>query len=180
MLLPLTQAALLNSHFVISPGPHLTTWPSCSSECRVGEAVFLVIFFLLVVRWKSEVQCLLVYEMHSAILNYHIQVHWGNRTPYLGICPVHGWSSGHLCQCTSGPQICEFLSVFCRQKKEERDIPVVELDLLLGQFFKAITKVRLYEPDSLTGFQQSINRYLQQKGYSLDIQLLIKNFRLLG
>ena len=46
--------------------------------------------------------------------------------------------------------------------------PVAELDLLLGHFFKDITKSNGedYEPDSPTAFT---NQHLKQKGYSLDI-----------
>ena len=63
---------------------------------------------------------------------------------------------------------------FCQQKGETRkmeNIPVEQLDQLLGYFFKDITKKdgQPYEPDSLTSFHRSFNRYLSHKGTKLDL-----------
>ena len=46
-----------------------------------------------------------------------------------------------------------------------------QLDQLLGYFFKDITKKdgQPYEPDSLTSFHRSFNRYLSHKGTKLDL-----------
>ena len=63
---------------------------------------------------------------------------------------------------------------YCKQVKEERaieNIPEIELDCFLGLFFKDITKTNgeNYEPDTLTGIHRSLNRYLHQKGSTIDI-----------
>lgn len=66
------------------------------------------------------------------------------------------------------------LQRYCDEVKEKRaieTIPVKELDILLGHFFKEVKKVNGhdYEPDTLTGFHRSISRYLKEKGVNYDI-----------
>jgi len=63
---------------------------------------------------------------------------------------------------------------YCEQVGEARkieEIPIQELDRLLGHFFKDVKKQdgQEYEPDSLTSFQRSFNRYLSQKGATFNI-----------
>ena len=51
------------------------------------------------------------------------------------------------------------------------NLPAAELDHLLGKFFMNIRKKngQEYEPDSISGIQRSIQRYLSEKGSSFNI-----------
>ena len=51
------------------------------------------------------------------------------------------------------------------------NLPAAELDHLLCKFFMNIRKKngQEYEPDSISGFQRSIQRYLSEKGSSVNI-----------
>lgn len=65
-------------------------------------------------------------------------------------------------------------SRFCGTIKEERnleEIPATELNVLLCRFFMTITKKdgSVYEPVSLTSFQRSVQRYLNDTNSSLNI-----------
>ena len=58
---------------------------------------------------------------------------------------------------------------FCLQQhknKELSDIPADKLNLLLGNFFKTVKKLNgtEYEPISLTCFQRSLQRSLNERG----------------
>ena len=70
----------------------------------------------------------------------------------------------------SGMRIWEW---YCEQVGETRkieEIPIRELDRLLGHFKDVKKQDGLeYEPDSLTSFQRSFNRYLSQKGATFNI-----------
>ena len=52
-----------------------------------------------------------------------------------------------------------------------KNLPAAELDHLLCKFFMNIRKKngQEYEPDSISGFQRSIQRYLSKKGSSVNI-----------
>jgi hypothetical protein len=58
------------------------------------------------------------------------------------------------------------------ETRELKDIPPVELDRLLSHFFVTVRKNdgSLYEPDTLSSFQRSIDRHLtqQKKSFSTD------------
>ena len=63
---------------------------------------------------------------------------------------------------------------FCLQENENRelsDIPEEELNLLLCKFFKSFKKLEgtEYEPGSLTSFQQSLQRSLNERGSNVNI-----------
>ena len=63
---------------------------------------------------------------------------------------------------------------FCLQENENRelsDIPEEELNLLLCKFFKSVKKLdgTEYEPGSLTSFQRSIQRSLNERGSNVNI-----------
>ena len=63
---------------------------------------------------------------------------------------------------------------FCLQEKENRelsDIPEEELNLLLCKFFKSLKKLdgTEYEPGSLTSFQRSLQRSLNERGSNVNI-----------
>ncbi|KAK3729210.1 hypothetical protein QZH41_002772 [Actinostola sp. cb2023] len=63
---------------------------------------------------------------------------------------------------------------FCQSNEEERkmeDIPLEELNKLFCKFFISVRKQDggEYEPGTLSGFQRSFQRYLQEKGSSYNI-----------
>ena len=63
---------------------------------------------------------------------------------------------------------------FCLQQDENRelcDTPADELNLLLCKFFKTVKKLdgTKYEPVSLTCFQRSLQRSLNEKGSDVNI-----------
>ena len=63
---------------------------------------------------------------------------------------------------------------FCLQEDENRelsDIPADELNLLLCKFFKTVKKLddTEYEPVSLTCFQRSLQRSLNERGSDMNI-----------
>ena len=63
---------------------------------------------------------------------------------------------------------------FCQsiqEKREIQNIPEAELDKMLCKFFISIRKQdgAEYEPGTLSGFQRSFQRYLQEKGSSFNI-----------
>ena len=63
---------------------------------------------------------------------------------------------------------------FCLQENENRelsDIPEEELNLLLCKFFKSVKKLdgTEYEPGSLTSFQRSLQRSLNERGSNVNI-----------
>ena len=63
---------------------------------------------------------------------------------------------------------------FCESLKESRaieDIPANELDLLLSKFFNSVRKHNgtEYEPGTLSGFQQSFQCHLHEKGSLINI-----------
>jgi len=51
------------------------------------------------------------------------------------------------------------------------NLPAAELDYLLCKFFMNVCKKngQEYEPDSISGFQRSIQRYLSEKGSFVNI-----------
>lgn len=69
-----------------------------------------------------------------------------------------------------------------RERRQIEDIPPVELDLLLAQFFLGVRKAapadteefdgnsRQYEPGTLLAMQGSFHRYLCDKGYEVNVK----------
>ena len=62
--------------------------------------------------------------------------------------------------------VARYMKDIGKNVKVETDLPAAELDRLLCKFFMNIRKKngQEYEPDSISGFQRSIQRYLSERG----------------